>query len=89
MAKFHALRLFTNVNKQSHVVYKIPSCSENSYIGETRNRLGTRTGQHEYKIEVKNRNHSALCAPNFGQADILFMIERNHKARQIKRLLYL
>lgn len=38
-------------DKQSHIVYKIPCCEENSYVGETRNRLATRTGQHEYNIE--------------------------------------
>lgn len=59
-----------------------------TYVGETRNRLGTRSGQHEYNIEVKNMSHAIKekHAPNFDQAEILFM-ERNHKARQIKEII--
>ena len=80
--------------KQSNVVYNIPCCLENSYVGETGNRLGTRTGQHDYNIKVMNSNHSALCkhaikekhTPKFDQAEILF-IERNQKARQIKEMI--
>lgn len=80
--------------KQSGVVYKIPCCLENTYVGETGNRLGTRTGQHEYNIKVNNSSHSALCkhaistkhGPKFDQTEILF-IERNQKARQIKEMI--
>lgn len=79
--------------KQSGVVYKVPCCS-GEYVGESGNRLGTRTGQHEYNIKVNNSNHSALCkhaismkhSPKFDQTEILF-IERNQKARQIKEMI--
>ncbi len=90
---FSRLKDKISKDKQSHVVYNIPCC-EDSYIGETRNRLDTRKGQHKYNIEVDNGSHSALCkhainqkhSPKFDQAEILYK-ERNHKARQIKEMI--
>lgn len=52
------------INKRSNVVYQI-FCNfcdpKTCYIGETKQYLQTRKGQHIYHIQKNNSNHSGLC----------------------------
>lgn len=80
--------------QQSHVVYNIPCSCEVRYVGETRNRVGTKEDAHEYNINVKNGSHSALCehaikmnhTPKWKEVEILYK-DRNHRARQIEEMI--
>lgn len=49
------------INLQSGLVYKVKCSCSKVYVGQTIQYLEKRMADHQYNINIKNSNHSALC----------------------------